>query len=140
MAYHLHLNFETKEYFYSEEAWSTKKTLQGLILPISAHGIAADEEVEVAIGQVKVLIDEILDKVDIKWLDWMAQEPTIIYQDNVKSLIYQLEKQFYIKSFLAYANVRKISENNDPGLFELFHSELLNRGYGELNHCGIVIF
>lgn len=44
MAYHLHLNFENKEYFLSDGAWSTKETVQGLLLPISAFEYADEKK------------------------------------------------------------------------------------------------
>lgn len=110
MAYHLYLNFENKEYFYSEQAWSTQETIQGLILPITAHPSAEDEDVLSAIEDVKPLIVQVLDKVEIEWNDWMTKKPTFIYKEDVKLLISSLKEEFYVNSFLSYLDNKKISE------------------------------
>ncbi|HHX8535913.1 hypothetical protein WMQ48_11560 [Vibrio cidicii] len=135
MTYHLHLNFEKKEYFYSEQAWSTQETIQGLLLPISAHRCAEDKEVVSAIDEVKSLIDEVLIKVDVEWNDWMTQKPTIIYQDDVKSLISKLQKEFFINSFWAYFNGKKCTAQAKLSLEEEFLTELK-----QLEHEGTFIF
>ncbi|WP_270770236.1 hypothetical protein [Proteus mirabilis] len=112
MVYHLHLDFENKEYFYSEQAWSTQETIQGLLLPISAHPCAEDKEVLSAIEDVKPLIVQVLGKVEIEWNDWMTQKPTIIYKEDVKLLIRKLKDEFYVNSYLSYLDNKKISEGH----------------------------
>lgn len=124
MAYHLHLNFENKEYFYSEQAWSTKETIQGLILPISAHPSAKDKDVLSAIEDVKPLIVQVLGKVEIECNDWMTQKPTIIYKEDVKLLISRLKEEFYVNSFHSYLNNGKFSEQHKERATEEFYGNL----------------
>lgn len=135
MAYHLHLDFENKEYFYSEQAWSTQETIQGLLLPISAHPCAEDKEVLSAIKDVKPLIVQVLGKVEIEWHDWMTQKPTIIYQDGVKPMISKLQKEFFINSFWAYFNGKKRTAQAELNLEDAFYTEL-----EQLEHEGAFIF
>lgn len=110
MAYHLHLDFENKEYFLSDGAWSTKETIQGLLLPIGAYQHADEKRAWNAVDELKSLVDEILDKVEIEWNDWMTQKPTIIYKGDVKLLIRKLKEEFYVNSYLSYLDNKKISE------------------------------
>lgn len=124
MAYHLHLDFENKEYFYSEQAWSTQETIQGLLLPISAHPCAEDKEVLSAIEDVKPLIVQVLGKVEIEWNDWMTQKPTIIYKEDVKLLISRLKEEFYVNSFHSYLNNGKFSEQHKERASEEFYGNL----------------
>ncbi len=124
MAYHLHLDFENKEYFYSEQAWSTQETIQGLFLPISAHPCAEDKEVLSAIEDVKPLIVQVLGKVEIEWNDWMTQKPTIIYKEDVKLLISRLKEEFYVNSFHSYLNNGKFSEQHKERASEEFYGNL----------------
>ncbi|EKH9209886.1 hypothetical protein PAQ92_001604 [Vibrio parahaemolyticus] len=112
MAYHLHLNFEKKEYFLSDGAWSTKETTQGLLLPIGAYQHADEKSAWNAVDELKPLVDEILDKVEIEWNDWMTQKPTIIYKEDVKLLIRKLKEEFYVNSYLSYLDNKKISEGH----------------------------
>ncbi|SUI44729.1 hypothetical protein [Shewanella baltica] len=124
MAYYLHLNFENKEYFYSEQAWSTQETIQGLLLPISAHPSAEDKEVLSAIEDVKPLIFQVLSKVEIEWSDWITQKPTIIYKEDVKLLISRLKEEFYVNSFHSYLNNGKFSEQHKERAIEEFYGNL----------------
>lgn len=124
MAYYLHLNFENKEYFYSEQAWSTQETIQGLLLPISAHPSAEDKEVLSAIEDVKPLIFQVLSKVEIEWSDWITQKPTFIYKEDVKLLISRLKEEFYVNSFHSYLNNGKFSEQHKERAIEEFYGNL----------------
>ncbi|QUN05130.1 hypothetical protein KDN34_13045 [Shewanella yunxiaonensis] len=112
MAYHLHLDFENKEYFLSDGAWSTKETIQGLLLPIGAYQHADEKSAWNAVDELKSLVDEILDKVEIEWNDWMTQKPTFIYKEDVKLLIRKLKEEFYVNSYLSYLDNKKISEGH----------------------------
>lgn len=135
MAYHLHLNFENKEYFLSDGAWSTKETIQGLLLPIGAYQHADEKSAWNAVDELKSLVDEILDKVEIEWHDWMTQKPTIIYQDGVKPMISKLQKEFFINSFWAYFNGKKRTAQAELNLEYEFYTEL-----EQLEHEGAFIF
>lgn len=135
MTYHLHLNFENREYFLSDGAWSTEETIQGLLLPIAAHRAADEKDAWSAIDEVKSLIDEVLIKVDIEWNDMMTQKPTIIYQDGVKSMISKLQKEFFINSFWACFNGKKRTAQAELNLEEAFSTELK-----QLEHEGSFIF
>ncbi|NBN84348.1 hypothetical protein [Proteus sp. G2300] len=124
MAYHLHLNFENKEYFLSDGAWSTKETIQGLLLPIGAYQHADEKSAWNAVDELKPLVDEILDKVEIEWNDWMTQKPTIIYKEDVKLLISRLKEEFYVNSFHSYLNNGKFSEQHKERASEEFYGNL----------------
>ncbi|EGR0683010.1 hypothetical protein [Vibrio cholerae] len=124
MAYHLHLNFEKKEYFLSNGAWSTKETIQGLLLPICAYQHADEKSAWNAVDELKSLVDEILDKVEIEWNDWMTQKPTIIYKEDVKLLISRLKEEFYVNSFHSYLNNGKFSEQHKERASEEFYRNL----------------
>ncbi|HHN8577930.1 TPA: hypothetical protein ACRR44_004292 [Klebsiella quasipneumoniae] len=124
MTYHLHLNFENREYFLSDGAWSTEETIQGVLLPIAAHRAADEKDAWSAIDEVKSLIDDVLCKVDIEWNDWMTQKPTILFKEDVKLLICKLKREFYINSFHAYLNNRKFSENHKEMACEEFYQSL----------------
>ncbi|EAB7384404.1 hypothetical protein CGA83_03580 [Salmonella enterica subsp. enterica serovar Mbandaka] len=124
MAYHLHLGFENKEYFLSDGAWSTKETIQGLLLPIGAYQHADEKSAWNAVDELKSLVDEILDKVEIEWNDWMTQKPTIIYKEDVKLLISRLKEEFYVNSFHSYLNNGKFSEQHKERATEEFYGNL----------------
>ncbi|MCD8560726.1 MAG: hypothetical protein LRY75_18295 [Shewanella xiamenensis] len=124
MAYHLHLNFKNKEYFLSDGAWSTEETIQGLLLPISAYQHADEKSALNAVDELKSLIDEVLDKVEIEWSNWMTQKPTIIYKEDVKLLISRLKEEFYVNSFHSYLNNGKFSEQHKERATEEFYGNL----------------
>ncbi|ELL8240867.1 TPA: hypothetical protein RQN07_000547 [Aeromonas dhakensis] len=125
MAYHLHLNFENKEYFLSDGAWSTKETIQGLLLPIGAYQHADEKSAWNAVDELKSLVDEILDKVEIERNDWITQKPTIIYKEDVKLLIRKLKEEFYVNSYLSYLDNKKISEGHKQVARGEFFSQVI---------------
>ncbi|ECA4604899.1 hypothetical protein HCE80_004770 [Salmonella enterica] len=124
MTYHLHLNFENREYFLSDGAWSTEETIQGLLLPIAAHRAADEKDAWSAIDELKSLINEVLDKVEIEWNDWMTQKPTIIYKEDVKLLISRLKEEFYVNSFFSCLNNGKFSEQHKEMATDEFYRNL----------------
>ncbi|OUD70423.1 hypothetical protein [Vibrio parahaemolyticus] len=124
MAYHLHLNFENKEYFLSDGAWSTKETVQDLLLPISAFEYADEKSAWNAVDGLKSLINEVIDKVEIEWNDWMTQKPTIIYKEDLKLLISKLKEDFYVNSFFSYLDNKKISEQHKEMAADEFYRDL----------------
>lgn len=124
MAYHLHLNFKNKEYFLSDGARPTEETIQGLLLPISAYQHADEKSALNTVDELKSLIDEVLDKVEIEWSDWMTQKPTFIYKEDVKLLISRLKEEFYVNSFHSYLNNGKFSEQHKERAIEEFYGNL----------------
>ena len=124
MAYHLHLHFENKEYFLSDGAWSTKETMQGLLLPIGAYQYADEKSAWNAVDGLKPLINEVIDKVEIEWNDRMTQKPTVIYKEDVKLLISKLKEEFYVNSFFSYLDNKKISEQHKEMATDEFYRDL----------------